>query len=358
MKTFIPRAPALVVALALSASFTSLVVLADDRPATPKEQPAPDAPQAQQERLISLVLLLREPRKLDHHAIAHAASAAAGADFPEESVEDKAPYHRVRLKSGSYVISDLAEPYFEKPAAVAADVKGEHLREAILEHRGWIAVDWLGKGEPEDVRATYQQIGKMLASLAGRDVLAIYSPELDSFADFDGDAKATLLGRDPLALFPVPASAPSKAAAAGADAPAGAPEGVAIADDDPALKTARAEARRRWPEFVSSFNARKPGQYFGVKGPFEEGDLREFMWLTVDEIDGEQVHGRLESQPASLKGWKREQDIHIKVANVDDWLYVTPAKEAVGGFSEKVLSESAAKSRVSDERPAPRKEAP
>lgn len=124
------------------------------------------------------------------------------------------------------------------------------------------------------------------------------------------------------------------------------------------MKAARAEARRRWPEFVSAYNARKTGQYFGVKGPFEEGDLREFMWLTVDEIDGEQVHGRLESQPASLKGWKREQDIHIKVANVDDWLYVTPDKEAVGGFSEKVLSEVAKKSRAGDERPAPRKEAP
>jgi hypothetical protein len=35
----------------------------------------------------------------------------------------------------------------------------------------------------------------------------------------------------PLALFPAPASAPSKETVARADAPAGAPEGVAIAAD-------------------------------------------------------------------------------------------------------------------------------
>lgn len=344
MKTSALRAPALALALAATASLSILTApaaLAAERPAASKDHAAP---QAQPGRLISLVLLLREPRKLDHDAIAHAASAAAGGRVGEEAIEEKPPYHRVRLKSGSYVISDVAEPYFTKPEEYA-DVKDEHIREMIGKHRAWIAVDWLGQGEPADVRATYEQIGKMAAQLAGPGTLAIYSPELDRFADFHGPEKAKLAGPDPLSIFSAGAGGET------ASAP-GAPAGVMIADDDPALKHAREDARSRWAEFVQAFNARKPGQYFGVKGPFEESDRREFMWLTVDEIDGQKIHGKLESQPASLKGWKRDQDIHIKVGDVEDWLYTTPAKESIGGFTEKVLADFAKKAPAPAGRPA------
>ena len=63
----------------------SMSLAADEAPAKPPQ------PEAQTKRLISLVLLLSEPRTLDAGAIAHAVSHAVGSEVSEEAVTAKPP---------------------------------------------------------------------------------------------------------------------------------------------------------------------------------------------------------------------------------------------------------------------------
>ncbi len=85
----------------------------------------------------------------------------------------------------------------------------------------------------------------------------------------------------------------------------------------------------------------KAGSEFAVKGRIVEGDDAEYMWLTVDAIDETKVHGRLDNEPATLTKLKMGQDLHITLADVDDWIYLNSEKQPVGGFTRKVLSQAA-----------------
>lgn len=314
------------------------------------------APDAAPKRLISLVLLTSEARQHDHAAIAAAATAASGASFSEDSIQEKPPYHLVRLPSGEFLISHIATPYFADPAAVAATIKDPALSKAVKEHKAWLAVDWFPKEEPKDIPATYAQIGKMVASLAGPETLAVYSPELNDFRVYNETTKQTLAGAEPLALFPAFVESAKPASAAPSDSSVqAAAEPVLIANDDPRLKKARAEARQRWPEFVRAYRAKKEGQYFAVKGPFEESDSQEYMWLKVNELDDDTAHGTLENEPKTLKNWTRDQDIHVKIANIDDWVYAGPDTKPVGAFTQQMLGEAATAGSSSSPQQSPTK---
>lgn len=302
---------------------------------------AEPTPASTPKRLISLVLLSREARQHDHGAIAAAATAASGTTFSPEAIQEKPPYHLVRLPSGEFLISHVSEPYFPDSAKIAADIRDPAASKAVKEHRAWLAVDWFAKDEPKDIAATYAQIGKMIASLAGPETLAVYSPDLNDFRAYDETAREALAGAEPLTIFPTFVATAKQVSPSPAPDAAG---GVLIANDDPRLKKARSEARRRWPEFVRAFKAKKEGQYFAVKGPFEESGNKEFMWLKVKELDQETAHGTLENEPKSLKNWTREQDIHIKIANIDDWVYTGPDAKTVGAFTQQVFAEAASPS--------------
>lgn len=347
-------------AFALSGAILGLRANAADKsPAASNPKPATAATQTgaspaakpKQKRLISLVLLLREPRQLDQASIADAAGVS------KDAVESKPPYHLARLESGRFLVSSLAEPYFKDSAKVAADARDADVKNGVQSHRAWLSVDWYDEKAPPDVRAAYQQIGKMLASFGGADALVIYSPELDAFQAYNPNAKTALAGSDPLQLFASATSGAPPSAQAGAPQPspasqsaASSEQGVSIADDDPRLKQARAEAKKRWPEFARAFKAKKGDQYYAVKGSFEESGNTEFMWLKVDEIDQDTVHGKLESQPQSIKNWTRDQDIHIKIANVDDWVYSGPDNKPVGGFTQQVLADAAKEPKPATQR--------
>jgi uncharacterized protein YegJ (DUF2314 family) len=107
--------------------------------------------------------------------------------------------------------------------------------------------------------------------------------------------------------------------------------------DDPKLKATIDEAQRRWPEFAAAFVKRRPGQTFGVKREFVDGDVNEYMWVVVESIDGTQITGKLDNAPLKIKNVKPGDVIVLDKHEVLDWMY-EEGKEMRGGFSLKVLS--------------------
>ncbi len=295
--------------------------------ATPTTPPA----QAESQRLISLVLLLGEPRTLDAAAVAHAVSKALGTEVPEDAITAKPPSFVVKTANGQFAINSVGESYFTDSDKLADEVKLPALGGAIREHRAWLSVDWLEKDDKADLRKVYQQVSQIIAQFVRRDTLAIYSPDTDQFHLNDKTLLGHLRSDDPLHDL-VPAGL-----AAAADSK------VTIDDDDPKLQAAQAEAKANWPTFIAAFKARAKDQYFGVKGRILEGDKGEYLWLRVTDIDDTLIHGRLDNDPADLKKVVRGADLHIPIAEVDDWLYTTGAgnEDTKGGYTLRVFDEIA-----------------
>jgi len=165
-------------------------------PPEPSESPAAD-----KERLVSLVLLLSSPRKPSHELIAHAVGEGLGTKISTDAVITKPPYHQVTVGADTFIINDIAAPYFEKSAQVADEIKNPNLSRAVRDHRAWISVDWVNTENQTDLRKVYQMIGKMLAHLSAKDTLAVYSPDMDQFTLWAPTVRQGLEGDDPLAVF-------------------------------------------------------------------------------------------------------------------------------------------------------------
>ncbi|HWL93709.1 MAG TPA: DUF2314 domain-containing protein [Phycisphaerae bacterium] len=276
------------------------------------------------ERLISLVLLLSEPRKVDEEKLMDAVNRAGC--MPRGGGKDKAgfcvpkpPYCMMMLDCGRVVVTNIAEPYFSEPEKLAAGVRDEKLAEVIRKHRAWISIDW-GEEEDEksDVKNIYQHIGKIAVALAGPETLAIYNPDTDGLVAYDDALAKSLKGDDPLERF------------------VSAPAIIVIDDADSQLKAARSEAKQKWPEFVTAFREKR-GEQFAVKGRIVEGDNVEYLWLNVTSIDDSHVHGTLANAPVDLEGFKLGQEVHIIIDDVGDWIYIGPDKEPKGAFTHRVL---------------------
>lgn len=333
MKTLTKISPALIQRLAL---FSALSLIPGAMLRAADTPPKPQAIEAQPQRLVSLVLLLSEPRTIDAAAVAHAVSHALGSEVTEAAVSAKPPSFVVKSGSGRFAINSVDEPYFAESDKLAVELKDPSLAEAIRKHRAWLSVDWLEKDEKADLRKVYQQISQTLAQFVRKDTLAVYSPDTDQFHLNDATLLGHLKSDDPLQDL-VPAGL------------ADANDKITISADDPQLMAAQAEAKKQWPEFMRAFKERGKDQYFAVKGRILEGDKGEYLWLQVSDMDDKLVHGKLDNDPETLKKVARGADLHIPIAEVDDWLYSTiPAKgesagkeEIKGGFTLRLFDQLA-----------------
>ncbi len=287
---------------------------------------------AKTERLISLVVLLHEPSDLNEHTLGTLVNKALGVKHGHDEkdgnfVVAKPPYFLIKLKSGSYVVNLIPERYIPEHDKLIDGIKQPELRKALAGHHAWASIDWASAEEPKDIRRSYQDMGKIIAALAGHRALAIYNPEIDDFALYNEAAGKALSSDDPLQAF----------ASSSDDDDGGI---VSIRNDDPRLLAAEAEAKKGWHDFVNAFRE-KAGSEFAVKGRIAEGDNAEFLWLIVDSIDDMKVHGQLDNQPSTVMNLKMGQDLHIPVADVDDWIYLNKEKKPVGGFTIKVFDQLA-----------------
>lgn len=116
----------------------------------------------------------------------------------------------------------------------------------------------------------------------------------------------------------------------------GMPDAVGLADDDPRLKAAVAEANSRFSEFLTALADRAPADTFAVKAPFTDDFGREYMWVTVSNVDGSHIYGRLENDPATVRTVRRGQPVRVSRSLLNDWLIVRGG-ERVGGFTVPLL---------------------
>ena len=194
--------------------------------------PAAEAPAAAPpHRLISLVMLLSEPRVLDSAAVAHAVSNAMRTEVPESAISPGPPSFVVKTTSGRFAINSVNQPYFADSGKLAAELKDTSLSNAIRQHQAWLSVDWLEKDDQADLRKVYQHISQIIVHLMRKDTLAVYSPDTDQFHLNDETLLGHLNSPDPLQAL-----MPTGVKTAGIT--------ITISDDDPQLIQAQAEAKK------------------------------------------------------------------------------------------------------------------
>lgn len=280
--------------------------------------------------LISLVLLLREPRYLDDDLLRQMVNKAWDIDLDGDDpdatdfVIGESPAFIIQYKGRNFLVNNFAMPYVENVEEVAESINELRRRKAFAEHTAWLSVDLLGDAKgPEDLAKAYRRIGKLVAALADGDCLAILSPATNELIPYDAELDEKLRGENVLEeVFSTPGEVPV----------------VPIRGDDPRMKAAEKEARRRFPEFVAAYKKRTPEQNFAVKFPFEDGEIVEFMWVSVTGIDGDLVSGRIDNEPLDVGTVKLGSRVRVSAKKLNDWIY-TDGDDMQGGFTIKAIEE-------------------
>jgi uncharacterized protein YegJ (DUF2314 family) len=274
---------------------------------------------------VSLVLLLRRPLDIDATALARAVAGAfgievrAGESDAAPCVVGASPHFLVQLPDRLLAIHNAALPYFDNPAAIAANLPELRLREAVASHRAWVSIESLhadpAAGDP------YLAVARLAAALIDSNCLALCVPARRCVYVSDDGLPGKLRGPDPLSALQ-----------SGGPAPV-----VGISPNDPRLLAAVREARRRWPEFVAAFEQRQSGQIFSVKVPVREGKQTEYMWVSVSALEHEMIYGRLDNEPVAMKRLHAGDRLRVPVRDLNDWLY-TRGDTLAGGFTIEVLA--------------------
>lgn len=271
-----------------------------------------------QEELISLVFLLKGPQALNKSAVEIALSRAFGPESAQWELKatDRENFFGLIGPEFNLGIMSVGGPYVHDRGQVADNLRNTRQKIAIQNHNAWLAIDLFSEVTDNREGEVYQYIGKLLAEFAGDNCLALYYPSKQQLIDYGPDLLPLLRSGDPLEAFKLNRGDPLVAAPA----------------NDADLKAAAAEARRRWPEFVSAFEKRRPKQGFAVKSPFSESSQVEHMWIEVTSIQGESIAGTLANEPGIITKLKLGDRVNIHVNEIEDWI-ISDGERMIGGFS-------------------------
>ena len=326
-----PRAArALLVCLAVATAFV-LVRRLVSRSRRPRHEPRDD-----DEALEAYVLLQREHRTLDRHMIAAAAERAWGivVEASDGKTDDGRPDQRAASERQAFVVGEAplflishacaffgvqqsAKPYLDE--ASQEGIRELRLRSAIAEHHAWISVDLL---RVHDGAAQVSSLmARLCAELADDRSVALLDLETQRGYAFGPRTRDKLRATDP------------RSALADFDEP----PVLALDPGDPRVEGARKEAEERWPEFVDAFASREADEVFSVNAVIREGDDSERLWISVDSIQGDELHGRIGNEPVTL-GLEFGSPVSIGVGEIQDWLFVRDGV-AHGGFSLRLFGD-------------------
>jgi uncharacterized protein YegJ (DUF2314 family) len=258
-------------------------------------------------------MLLLKPRFLDAPMLARLASKALGVEISAQDVEKRtafvtgrAPCFVLRVFGRLLLVNNFPIPYFEQPGEILADVHELRLRKAVQDHRAWLSVDALSDVSEQDMEEVYGMLGKLVATLAMSDCLAVYAPAIGGLCVYEPNLIELLAGPNPVSAFQRVASDPA----------------YASHGDNPAPVEGIEEARRRWPEFVAAFERRRPGQVFFVKAPIGDATHTEYMWVRVSNIGPDFIDGVVDNDSVELMRVHVGDTVRVNLADMNDWVYV------------------------------------
>lgn len=281
----------------------------------------------------SIVLLLREPKVLNAHALAEALGRETGREVTPilkdaapgpaddqpvgEWVTGETPHFIAHVGGTMFMIHNIAAPYWDDPLRASEDVREMRLAQAVREHHAWLSMDIL---HPEQASAeNYRIAARVLANLADANCLALYYPPENRLVPYVEETAAKLRSEDPVqAVFRELSALP-----------------VIAVDDDPRLRAAEEEARRRFGEFEQAFREGS-GTDFSVKALIRVGENGEHIWIDVEWIEGDRIAGRLGNEPVALGELKLGSRVEIGCGEVEDWAFVRDGAP-VGAFTPPVL---------------------
>jgi uncharacterized protein YegJ (DUF2314 family) len=274
------------------------------------------------QNLISIALLLRQPRHIDLHNVERAARNAfrEAPQPPEVAPLENIPGFGILLGPVKLGIISLDRPYFRDVKQIAAQIKSSATRSAVEQHRAWLSVDLIGEAPQfADQLRLYGALGLLIAEFLDDNVLAIVRLPDGPILAYD------------FSFIPM-----FRAGGAAEVFRRGQAKGNIKADSEKGdAQTAVAEARRRWPEFVHAFAHRRPDQQFAIKKRFDDGKIAEHMWATVSAISGSTVYGQLNNKPNRIKSLKFGDKVTFPESEVEDWIY-TDGPNKIGEFHAKV----------------------
>ena len=280
------------------------------------------------EPIIALVLMLREPRYLDDRILRQIASEAFDIEFDEtdadaeEFVVGESPAFIVKVAGHLFLVNNFSAPYADDVEEMAESIPDLRVRKAVSEHTAWLSVDLMVAPDEVDRKESYQYIGKLIAGLIDEDSLAIYATETGIVNVVDDELITGLGGPNTLEVIEELTNVPV----------------VTISDDDPRMKAAVSEAKRRWPEFVEAFEHRRDEEIFGVKKAFTDGENTEFMWVLVAAIENDRIYGTLGNEPLNVRGVQEGDKVIVDLKDLNDWNYLRDG-EIYGGFTTKAISD-------------------
>lgn len=114
---------------------------------------------------------------------------------------------------------------------------------------------------------------------------------------------------------------------------------VQVADDDPVMTKAIADARASVSDFIAVLESPQPGrQGMAVKVKFEEGDVSEHIWLSqVTHADGV-FTGTIDNVPEGISSVAYGDRHEVPAEEVTDWMYLENGK-LKGGYTIRALIE-------------------
>jgi uncharacterized protein YegJ (DUF2314 family) len=232
----------------------------------------------------------------------------------------KPPFCFVKFEGMLLLLSNARKPYCppEMLEQAVAEFSEVRQREVVREHKGFLAIDLHAPKDPGKTGKLecYRRMCRLAAEFVDYNCMGVYLPEIGHMRPYDVDVISALRSEQPLDEIQE----------------WGEPPVVLIEDDDPRLKAAVADARRRWPEFVKAFEQRQPSQTFAVKALFRDGEQGEWMWVDVSRIKDEMIEGKLGNKPASVPNVRESDQVTVKASEIGDWLY-QDGERLVGGFS-------------------------
>jgi uncharacterized protein YegJ (DUF2314 family) len=291
-------------------------------------------------RLISLVALTREPVEFDPAVLARLAGKAWKADLgdgdsegPDGFVAAAGVVNTIVHGDRMFLINCLPGPYVDDPDAAAGGITDLRIAALFREHTAWFSCDALGvdrSTSEKEVRDWYRRLGRLMAELLDENCLLIYLPDSELAYPINEDTEAALRSQDPVGSLQETLTVPI----------------IEVSSDDPRLRKAVETARREWPKFLVAYEG-GAGENFSVKGPVSHSGNTEFIWITVTAVEGDVIYGELANDPGDLGPLKLGSNVTLPVADLNDWCFVDPDGNVVGGFSVEAVRKASRRRRES-----------